>query len=194
MSGLETGDFFVAEIMPGRTPGGEPSGFLLRTSSGLRFPAPLGVATPAGLVGVVRTVRGRTGLGEYWTHPDFRVAVVTTDGQDSGIIRPFVTGGGEHLMLLEGIPFQTGLDEGTRLVTSGVGGIYPRGLAVGVVLSEHEAQFGWTHSFLVAPAVRPGTETLVVGWRPGALADSLVARPATDSAGAADSARRGVRP
>jgi cell shape-determining protein MreC len=106
----------------------------------------------------------------------------------------FVTGGGEHLMLLEGIPFQTGLDEGTRLVTSGVGGIYPRGLAVGVVLSEHEAQFGWTHSFLVAPAVRPGTETLVVGWRPGALADSLVARPATDSAGAADSARRGVRP
>lgn len=182
MSRRETGDFFVAEIIPGHTPLGEPSGFLLRTSSGLRFAPPLGVATPAGLVGVVRTVRGRTGLGEYWTHPEFRVAVVTTDGQESGIIRPFVTADGEQLMLLEGIPFQTDLVDGTRLVTSGVGGIYPRGLAVGVVLAEHEAQFGWTHSFLVEPAVRPGTETLIVGWRPGALADSLVALPAPDTA------------
>lgn len=178
LPGREVGDFFVAELVPGHTPAGEPSGFQLRTLAGLPFEPPLSVATPDGLLGVVRTARGRVGMGEYWTHPDFRVAVTTLDGAASGIVRPFVDANGDQLMLLQGVPFQTEVPVDTELVTSGVGGIYPRGLAVGRVLAEHEQQLGWTHSFLVEPAVRPGQQDIIVGWRPGVLADSAYTLPA----------------
>jgi rod shape-determining protein MreC len=177
LPGRDAGLFYLAELVPGHTPAGEPSGFQLRTREGLPFEPPLSVATPDGLLGVVRTARGRIGMGEYWTHPDFRVAVTTPGGTASGIVRPFVDANGDQLMLLQGVPFQTAVPVGTEIVTSGVGGIYPRGLAVGRVLAEHEQQLGWTHSFLVEPAVRPGQQDLVVAWRPGVLADSAYAAP-----------------
>jgi cell shape-determining protein MreC len=183
LPGREAGEFFVAELVPGHTAAGEPSGFQLRTRAGLPLEPPLAVATPDGLLGVVRTARGRIGMGEYWTHPDFRVAVTTPDGVASGIVRPFVDANGDQLMLLQGVPFQTEVPDGTRLVTSGVGGIYPRGLTVGRVLAEHEQQLGWTHSFLVEPAVRPGQQDIVVGWRPHVLADSAYVAPDTTDAG-----------
>ena len=178
LPGREVGDFFIAELVPGHTPAGEPSGFQLRTRTGLPFEPPLSVATPDGLLGVVRTARGRVGMGEYWTHPDFRVAVTTLDGAASGIVRPFIDANGDQLMLLQGVPFQTEVPVDTEIVTSGVGGIYPRGLSVGRVLAEHEQQLGWTHSFLVEPAVRPGQQDVVVAWRPGVLADSAYVAPA----------------
>jgi len=172
LPGRDAGRFVVVELVPGHTPTGEPSGFQVRTRSGLAFDPPLAVASPDGLLGVVRTARGPIGMGEYWTHPDFRAAVVTADGETSGIVRAFVDEQGDQLMLLQGVPFQTDVPPGTRLVTSGVGGIYPRGLPVGRVLAEHEQQLGWTHSFLVEPAVRPGQGDLVIAWRPGSLVDS----------------------
>lgn len=186
LPGRDTGDYFAAELVPGRDPAGRPSGFQLRARTAIE--PPLAVATPDGLLGVVRTARGRVGLGDYWTHPDFRVAVVTADGRTSGIVRPFVDENGDQLMLLQGVPFQTEVPSETRLVTSGRGGIYPRGLTVGRVLVEHEQQLGWTHSFLVEPTVRPGEETLVVAWRPGAMADPAVPPPAATDDGASDTA------
>lgn len=192
----ETGDFFIVELIPGRTPGGEPNGFQLRSGVGGDAGAdagerrgggrradirpPLAVATPDGLLGVVRASRGTIGMGDYWTHPDFRVAVVTEDGAATGIVRPFIDEAGDELMLLQGVPFQTDVPAGAVLVTSGVGGIYPRGLPVGTVLAEHEQQLGWTHSFLVEPAVRPGVQTVAVAWQPAVVVDD-----ADDSVGAA---------
>lgn len=171
------GTYFIAELLPGRPHGGEPNRFLINTRSIEGFETPLAIATPAGLLGVVRTTSGGSGMGDYWTHLDFRVAVVTADGSTTGIVRPFVTTDGEQLMLMEGVPFQTVVSAGTELVTSGVGGIYPRGLSVGRVLAEHEEQLGWTHSFLVRPSVRPGQESVVLGWLPDASPDSM---PATE--------------
>ncbi|TFG64202.1 MAG: hypothetical protein E4H28_05465 [Gemmatimonadales bacterium] len=168
------GTYFIAELVPGRPRGGESSRFLLNTRSIEGLATPLAIATPAGLLGVVRTISGVTGMGDYWTHPDFRVAVVSDDGAATGIVRPFVTIDGEQLMLLEGVPFQTLVLTGTPVVTSGLGGIYPRGLSVGRVLAEHEEQLGWTHSYLVEPSVRPGEESVVLGWLPVVVTDSVV--------------------
>jgi len=172
------GTYFVAELLPGRPHGGESSRFILNTRSFRDIVTPMAIATPAGLLGVVRSTRGTTGTGDYWTHPDFRAAVVTLDGTATGIVRPFVTSDGEQLMLMEGVPFQTAVPGGAEVVTSGVGGVYPRGLPVGRVLAEHEEQLGWTHSFLVEPAVRPGQESVVLGWLPGSATDTL---PPTDA-------------
>jgi len=171
----EFGTYFIAELLPGRPHGGESSRFLLNTRAIAGLATPLAIATPKGLLGVVRTTSGTTGVGDYWTHPDFRVAVVTDDGVATGIVRPFVTMDGEQLMLLEGVPFQTDIPTDTPVVTSGLGGIYPRGLAVGRVLAEYEEQLGWTHSYLLEPSVRPGQESVVLGWFPRVARDSVLA-------------------
>ena len=127
----------------------------------------------------MRSTDRESAAGDYWTHPDFRAAVVTEDGEAAGIIRPFVTEHGDQLMLMEGVPYQTVVAAGMSVVTSGVGGVYPRGLSVGRVLIEHEEQLGWTHSYLVEPSVRPGQESVVLGWLPEVATDSVSSQDPT---------------
>lgn len=170
---LEVSTYFIVELLPGRPQGGESSRFLLKSNTIEGLVAPLAIATPAGLLGVVRTISGATAMGDYWTHPDFRVAVVTDGGPVTGIVRPFVTVDGEQVMLLEGVPFQAIIPTGTQIVTSGLGGVYPRGISVGRVLAEYAEQLGWTHSYLVEPSIRPGQESVVLGWLAGVVTDSV---------------------
>ncbi len=170
----------IGEVVPGAPAAGGSHTFLFRTGEGPGPVAPTGVISPRGIVGVLRSTRGRTGLGEFWTHPDFRVAVRTIDGLAAGIVRPEVAEGGDILMLLEGVPYQTEIREGTLLVTSGVGGVHPVGVRVGTVLAEKDARSGWSHSYLVEPSVRPGQVRVALSWvPPGGVADG--ATPVPDS-------------
>jgi cell shape-determining protein MreC len=63
-------------------------------------------------------------------------------------------------MLLDGVAFQQLLEPGVVLVTSGLG-VYPRGIQIGVVIEELDAQEGWNRSYLVRPVVSPGQATHV---------------------------------
>ena len=47
------------------------------------------------------------------------------------------------------------------LVTSGLGGVYPRGLEIGTVIEESDAQEGWQRSYWLLPFVYPGLATHV---------------------------------
>jgi rod shape-determining protein MreC len=96
------------------------------------------------------------------THPQFRAAAMTVDGTSYGIVR--ATSGGfreADRLLLDGIPFHQELEPGTVLVTSGSGGVYPRGIRIGVVIEESEAQQGWKRSYWLRPFVFPGEATHV---------------------------------
>jgi len=53
------------------------------------------------------------------------------------------------------------LDSGVVLVTSGLGGVYPRGLPIGTVIEESDAQEGWNRSYWLLPFVYPGLATHV---------------------------------
>ncbi len=79
---------------------------------------------------------------------------MTADGRVFGIIRPLDRD--QPRMELQGTPYQTELAEGTLLLTSGQGGVFPRGIPVGRILRVTDAQVGWEKSYLVEPAVRPG--------------------------------------
>jgi cell shape-determining protein MreC len=158
------GSLVVAELVPGRPTVGDSHTFLLR-SAGLRgLRVPTGVSVPGGLVGVLRSISGDVGLGEFWTHPDFRVSVRSRTGGATGIVRSFVGEGGEVLMLVEGVPYQARMAEGAVLETAGLGGVFPAGIVVGMVLTEAASRSGWSHSYLVEPAVQPGAVSAVTAW------------------------------
>jgi len=167
-----TGEFAVGEVIPGAPEAGVSHSFLFRTRNEVVPVTPAGISSPEGIVGVLRTAHGGSGLGEFWTHPDFRVGVRTPTGSATGILRSFLAAGEETMMLLEGIPFQTDIPAGTLLVTSGIGGVHPPGVPVGFVVEEADSRSGWSHSFLVEPIVRPGQVRVGLVWLVGSVLPS----------------------
>lgn len=160
---------------------GSESMFLLDVGSrdGVEEGAP--VIVSQGLVGVVREVRTGRAIGMDWTHPDFRASAMTADGLTYGILEPrrgdFRE---EDRLVLTGTPFHTRLEDGTRIVTSGRGGVYPRGIPVGTVDGLAEAEGGWRKTYWVRPAVEVGSVTHVLvavgadSLRPGDLRPAML--------------------
>ena len=58
------------------------------------------------------------------------------------------------------------LPTGTPIVSSGVGGVYPRGIPIGTVIGELKTTEGWARTYLVQPAVHPFDVTSVLILQP----------------------------
>lgn len=138
-------------------------------ADGVRPNAPVIVAE--GLVGIVREVADHASIAMDWTNPDFRVSAMTQNGQEYGIVEPQRGVFGElDRMLWSGAPYFGELTEGTAVVTSGRGGLYPRGIPVGTIDGQAQVDEGWRRSYWVRPVVDAGsvTHVLVVLWGGGA--------------------------
>ncbi|HEX6940141.1 MAG TPA: rod shape-determining protein MreC [Longimicrobiales bacterium] len=147
--------FKSAEVMRLGVEGAESSFLLdIGAADGVEVGSP--VLTPDGLLGVVWEVDEHVSHAIDWTHPEFRASAMTMDGQVYGLVEPRRGGFREEdLLVLSGAPFHSDIQPGTRIVTSGRGGIYPRGIPLGSVVGIEEADTGWRKSYLLRPAVRP---------------------------------------
>jgi rod shape-determining protein MreC len=129
-------------------------------ASGVRPLEP--VVAPEGLVGLVRTVDRHTSVALAWTHPDFRVGAMVDGSHVYGIVTARRGEREGEVMELRGIAYRDTLRAGTLVVTSGLGGVFPRGIPVGTVegvLSESE---GWERTYLLKPAVHPASASHVM--------------------------------
>lgn len=158
--------FLSADLMVGTPRLSRAGRFLVGVGRGDGVQPPVGVVVARGVVGVVRTAGEERAYGDLWTHPDFRVSVRTESGDATGVVRPVTVGEGGAAMLFEGAPYQRKIPEGTLLVTTGAGGIFPPGVPVGRVREISSVESGWARSYRVDPAVRPGTVHSVLVWRP----------------------------
>ncbi|MGH7444454.1 MAG: rod shape-determining protein MreC, partial [Longimicrobiales bacterium] len=129
------GDSFIpADVLRLGVSGAESTFMLdVGTAEGVRVGSP--VLTPDGLLGVVWTVDEHRAQAIDWTHPEFRVSAMTADGQAYGLVE--ARRGRyreEDLLAMTGAPFHIEVTPGRRVVTSGRGGVFPRGIVVGSVL------------------------------------------------------------
>ena len=114
------------------------------------------VVAPEGLVGMVQTADPDMALAILWTHPDFRVSAMSSDGTAFGIVSAHLGDAPERYLLeMRGVPFRSQLPAGTVIVSAGLGGVYPRGIPVGRVLRELTTAEGWARTYLLEPAVLP---------------------------------------
>lgn len=121
------------------------------------------VLTVGGLVGVVREVYRRSAQAIDWTHQEFRVSAMTADGQVYGIVEPRRGAFREaDLLVMTGAPFHSDVRPGSRIVTSGRGAVFPRGVPIGQVQTIADADTGWRKSYVVRPSVRPEEATHVL--------------------------------
>ena len=135
------------------------------SNAGLRRLSP--VIAPEGVVGMVTEVDPTMSQAMIWTHPDFRVSAMSEDGSAFGIVQGHLASATSgYLMELRGIPFRTALKPGTLIVSSGLGGVWPRGIPIGKVLEEVKTSEGWARTYLIKPAVSPADVGAVMILRP----------------------------
>jgi len=154
--------FKPARVLRLGVPGAESSFMLdVGAADGVYVGSP--VLSAGGLLGVVLEVDEHSAQAIDWSHPDFRASAMSLDGQAYGLLEPRR---GEFreadLMALTGAPFHTDIKPGTRVVTSGRGGLFPRGIPLGVVVGIEEADTGWRKSYLLRPLVQPEAVTHVL--------------------------------
>jgi rod shape-determining protein MreC len=154
--------FIPAEALVGRGMGDE---FTFVLSAGARagverFSAVVGAE---GLIGMVTQVDEHTSVAMTWPHPEFRVSATTMDGGAFGIVSSHQgTGAERYLLEMRGVPFRAQVRPGTPIVSSGLGGVFPRGVLIGTVVEELAGATGWSKSYLIRPAVRPAEVTQVM--------------------------------
>jgi len=112
------------------------------------------VVTAEGLVGMVERADDSFSLAIFWPHPDFRVSAMAADGSAFGIVTGHrAEGASKYFLELHSVPLRSPLKAGTLVVSSGLGGVYPRGIPIGVVVSEMKTTEGFAKSYLMRPMV-----------------------------------------
>ena len=119
------------------------------------------VLSEDGLVGVIRTVEPKWSIAMTWAHQEFRAGAFTEEGTVFGIVAP-ATSSSEALLELRGVPYRDSIIPGTRVVASGLGGVFPRGIPLGTVKGVLREEKGWERTYLLEPAAHPMTISHVV--------------------------------
>ncbi len=120
------------------------------------------VVAVRGLVGSVETVDRNTSVVHTWTHPDFGVAVTAMGDSVVGLVGPRFGPNPTMMLELRGVSYGGDIPLGTLVYTSGLGGVYPRGVPVGRVREVLDDRVGWSRSFLLEPAVHPASVSHVL--------------------------------
>jgi rod shape-determining protein MreC len=162
LRGREPGSYVAAEVLRQPLPG-EGRTLLLSTGTrdGVREFQP--VVAPEGLVGVVARAGLTTSVANTWAHTEFRVSAVTSDGAVLGIVAPSASAVADLAVLeFRGIAYRDTVPDGTVVVTSGLGGVYPRGIPIGTVRGVRREELGWERVYRLVPKVNPGSESHVL--------------------------------
>jgi rod shape-determining protein MreC len=192
--------FIPAEALSGR---GRTEDFTITLSAGSKAGVRERslVVAPEGIVGLVQTVDPSMSLAILFAHPDFRVSAMSADGSAFGIVQPRVTGSAtaqeqafmrseRYLLELRGVSFRAALKPGAVIYSTGMGGIYPKGIPVGVVLGEISTPETFQRTYILRPAVNPAELSAVMILTPQ-RATAGVANVWAD-VGAVDAVTRGI--
>jgi rod shape-determining protein MreC len=120
----------------------------------------MAVVTPLGAMGQVIAVTGRTSKVLLLTDPNSGVDVIVQRSRARGI----VSGSLDNGTVMKYVKRSEDVQEGDRLITSGLDGVFPKGLTVGTVTKVRKQHLGLFQFIEVTPAVDPSRveEVLVV--------------------------------
>lgn len=118
----------------------------------------LAVVSGSGLVGQVTSVSGSSSQVRPITDSSSGVSAMVQSSHDSGILR----GSFDGLLYLEGLDDSAQVSEGDVIVTSGAGGVFPRGIMIGTVISVEDSQGAQSRKITVSPNAQVDTSDVVM--------------------------------
>lgn len=125
------------------------------------------VVGPLGLLGQTVQVSSATSRVRLITDHRSGVAALVQRSRAEGIVRGSVDG----VLRLDFVSTDLTVTAGDVVITSGMGGVFPKGIVVGEVAQDGEIATGLTRSFRIVPAGDPAglEEVLVLVGRPPAI-------------------------
>lgn len=108
------------------------------------------VVVPAGLVGRISDVTPEIARAILLIDPESRVSAVTSESRSHGV----VSGDGSDKLRMKYINLDSGVAVGEEVITSGVGGLYPKGIAIGRIESMQSDPDGLHLSVRITPFVQ----------------------------------------
>src|SRR5213596_4167090 len=154
--------YVPAEVLQAPEPSSALS-FIVSAGKNLGVKPLSAVVSPEGLVGIVSSVDAKTSVVVSWAHPEFRASAMAADGSVYGIVAPHGSEGPRAWLLeLQGVAYSQLVPDGATILTSGLGGVLPRGIPLGTVLGVAGEAEGWERTYLVRPAVHPAGVTHVM--------------------------------
>ena len=121
------------------------------------------VVAPEGLLGVIVLVSDRSASVMTWAHPDFRVSAFTERGAIFGVVAPAGGSvGSEALLEFRAASYRDTLASGTLVLSSGLGGVYPKGIPIGTVAGVAREQEGWERVYALRPSASPSATAHVM--------------------------------
>lgn len=151
------------------------------------------VVSADGLVGVVWNAGTGQASVMSWAHPEFRVSAFSADGRVFGMVAPSTGSTGPEAGLeFRSTSYRDTVAAGTAILSSGLGGVYPKGIPLGTVLGIAREQAGWERVYRLRPAANPSAVTHVLVLRSPHAPSVVSAFPGDSMLAAlrADSARR----
>jgi rod shape-determining protein MreC len=129
----------------------------------------MAVVTPVGVLGQVVSVTSHSAKVLLITDANSGVDVLVQRTRSRGI----VSGSLEGSTVIKYVKRSEEIQEGDRLITSGLDGVFPKGILVGTVGKVRKQQAGLFQNIEVVPAVRAAQteEVLVVGVEPAPAKD-----------------------
>lgn len=144
---------FEAELMPARVIGQDVSPYfrslLLDRGRGDRVLSGMAVVSDRGLVGLVTATTQSAARAMLLVDRRAAVDAIVLRSRALGIVRGTGTDSLEFSFLMRGADVKAG----DALITSGVGGVYPKGLRIGTVKSVNAQPGALVHTAQLAPAV-----------------------------------------
>jgi rod shape-determining protein MreC len=132
------------------------------------------VVAPEGLIGVILSVTPTSSVAMSWSHPEFRVSAYTVGGNALGVVAPSAdVRAAEGSLELRGIPYRDSVPLGTLVLSSGLGGVFPKGIPVGTVTGTVREEAGWERVYRLRASANPGSAVhvlILVGTRAPDLA------------------------
>lgn len=106
------------------------------------------VINQAGLIGRISELSTDVSVVQLLTDPSSRVAARSATSREMGIIKYSAAKG----MILDNFPIQGTINVGDKIVSSGLGGVYPAGLTIGIVSEVSKTELGPFYNISVSPA------------------------------------------
>ncbi|MCI5600968.1 MAG: rod shape-determining protein MreC [Hallerella porci] len=130
----------------GQNPGRFLTTFVVNRGTDHGIEVDLPVFTTQGLVGRISAVSRSHSKVQLLPDPSLHVSILVQRTRVVGFLN-----GGSANTLQAFVPSYTGVREGDTLVTSGLGGIYPKGIGVGIVRSLEKGDLDVVTNIEVAP-------------------------------------------
>ncbi len=107
------------------------------------------VITRQGVVGRVYRSGSNSAIIQLLTDPNIGIAGRIQRNREQGIVHST----SRNMLRLDGVPISTDVRKGDNIITSGLGGVFPEGLSVGVVQEAIPSENQWLWDIYIQPAV-----------------------------------------